>query len=284
MNGLLRLAIAGSLVILSAAAPAERALDTVLAADAKFGRAARPAADAIGAQFAATVIMTLPQGRFARGRDEAVAAVAASPLGSGSAQWRPSGGGVSADGTHAFTYGYMTVGGGEDGRHAKYLSYWVRTGADWRIVAYKRVPVDADYAGAAEIRRLSVGQRQRYGDHAASLAAAERAFAADAQLIGLGAAFLKYGDVAAINLGDKAIVVGNENIARAVAGPEPVAKSPVDWAPDERVIVAPSGDLGVTVGRICIKADTPGACQRTVAFFTIWQRATKDAPWRYVAE
>jgi hypothetical protein len=49
------------------------------------------------------------------------------------------------------------------------------------------------------------------------------------------------------------------------------------------VIVASSGDLGVTIGMI--HPNTPRAGQpANFPFFTIWRRANPTAPWRYVAE
>jgi hypothetical protein len=63
---------------------------------------------------------------------------------------------------------------------------------------------------------------------------------------------------------------------------QPADGSTLNWAPD-RVIVASSGDLGVTIGMI--HPNTPRAGQpASFPFFTIWRRASPTAPWRYVAE
>jgi hypothetical protein len=49
------------------------------------------------------------------------------------------------------------------------------------------------------------------------------------------------------------------------------------------VIVASSGDLGVSIGMI--RRNQPVTGQPTAfPFFTIWRRATPTAPWRYIAE
>jgi hypothetical protein len=58
--------------------------------------------------------------------------------------------------------------------------------------------------------------------------------------------------------------------------------SPVSWAP-ERVIVASSGDLGVTIGWITRNSPEQNRPPRN-PFFTIWRRANASAPWRYIAE
>jgi hypothetical protein len=51
------------------------------------------------------------------------------------------------------------------------------------------------------------------------------------------------------------------------------------------VIVAASGDLGVTIGMI--RPNAPGADgkpQPPIPFFTIWRRDGLNGPWRYIAE
>jgi hypothetical protein len=119
----------------------------------------------------------------------------------------------------------------------------------------------------------------------ASLDEAERSFSQEAQRIGLGPAFAKHGSADAVNLGGPAeagFVVGSENIGRAVSGGSSETSSPVSWAPD-RVIVASSGDLGVTIGMI--RQNEPVSGQPpAVPFFTIWRRPNTAAPWRYIAE
>ncbi len=62
--------------------------------------------------------------------------------------------------------------------------------------------------------------------------------------------------------------------------------STISWGPDN-VIVAASGDLGVSIG--VIKVTSPATASapaqiRNQPFFTIWKRATTGDPWRYIAE
>ena len=54
---------------------------------------------------------------------------------------------------------------------------------------------------------------------------------------------------------------------------ENVVGSPVSWAPD-RVVVAASGDLGVTIGMIRPNEPPPAGAAPGFAFFTIWYRAS----------
>jgi len=120
-----------------------------------------------------------------------------------------------------------------------------------------------------------------------SLDSVERAFSRDAQEIGLQAAFARYGSTDAVNMGGPAraeFVVGADSIAAAVAEGEPDSGSSVSWAPDVRVVVASSGDLGVTIGTIVANEGDSAGTHRRFPFFTVWRRAGPDEPWRYVAE
>ena len=54
-------------------------------------------------------------------------------------------------------------------------------------------------------------------------------------------------------------------------------------APD-RVIVATSGDLGVTIGLIRPSQAPPEGAPPGFTFFTIWYRASPADSWRYIAE
>ena len=195
--------------------------------------------------------------------------------------------GVSADGSHGFTLGHLSVHRADNSvRPAKYLAYWVKRPAGWRIVAFKRLlrngaPVDAQML-APLIPDRSVSPSADplvQARDAASLEAAERAFAAEAQKIGLGPAFAKHGRSDAVNMGrGEQFTVGAANIGRDM-GDAPT--SPVDWGPDG-VLVAPSGDLGLSWGRI--RSNDPAQANLSIPFFTVWQRDDRDTPWRYVAE
>src|SRR5207245_10956127 len=53
--------------------------------------------------------------------------------------WTPVRGGVSADGQHGFTFGYMTIHRGDNtSLPLKYLAYWVKRPEGWRVAAFKR--------------------------------------------------------------------------------------------------------------------------------------------------
>ncbi len=113
--------------------------------------------------------------------------------------------------------------------------------------------------------------------------------------MGIGAAFKLYGSPDAANFGGPDVptfVFGNDAIGAAVGAGSPPNTSAVNWGP-EKTIIAPSGDFGVTIGYIVRNA--PAADPSTGSgqggklppgqpFFTIWRRASPDAPWRYIAE
>src|SRR4051812_38941772 len=123
-------------LILLLTAPAVRAqsaqanAESLLAADRAFSAAAASAAtpaDGLAAMFDAEVV--LPGGpELSVGRDAALARFREAPAWqSGTVTWHPVRGGVSADGTQGFTYGYLTVTAGDPARRErKYLAYWVR--------------------------------------------------------------------------------------------------------------------------------------------------------------
>jgi hypothetical protein len=246
---------------------------------------------------AVDAVMPMGPGGFAEGSAAIAAALRADTLTATSrAAWIPVRAGISADGTQGFTMGFLDVTRA-DGTviPAKYLAYWEHRAEGWRVVAYKRVrravgkvettpwlPV-LPAALVAPTTDTAV-----IAAHRASLAQAERDFSRDAQVMGLGAAFSQYGEEGAMHLGGPTevdFIVGLDAISRSVGAGLPPKTSPVTWAPDHRVVVASSGDLGVSVGYIVVKPERRGAATRApIPFFTVWHRAGPGAPWRYVAE
>ena len=295
-KNMIRILAALILLLAAPAAPAQPAqagLDSLLTADRAFSAAAAHAAtpaDAVAAMFDADI--TMPGGpALTTGRDAVLAALRAAPAWqSGTVSWRPVRGGISADGTQGFTYGFLTVTAGDPARRErKYLAYWVRRPEGWRVAAWKQVPrpageVSADMqppslpaAAAAPNSDPAVTAR-----HQASLAAAERAFSDRAQAIGLRAAFREYGRADAMNMGGgPGFTIGAEAISRDVA-PD-AATSPVNWSA-ERTLAASSGDLGVSMGVIHRNAPSTDGRPNSFSFFTVWRRDRSDGAWRYIAE
>lgn len=272
-------------------------VDQLLAADRAFATAAvrTDVADALEPMFTDDVIMPLPDRRFAMTRAEAVQSLRSNADNAGGRlAWAPIRAGISADGQHGFTFGYMTLHrAAGDSVPLKYMAYWVRTPEGWRVAAYKRArrpPGEVSLAmmPPALPERLVPPTRDAavIERHRESLDAAERSFSNLAQHMGLGLAFQMTGRPDAVNMGgpdSPEFVVGAEAIGRSIGANAPPGSSPVSWAPDVRVLVASSGDLGVTIGYI--RSNDPNApANSAVPFFTIWRRSMSQEPWRYIAE
>lgn len=268
-----------------AQAAAQAAYNALLAADRAFSEAGRgkPLADALGVIFDRDAVMVsggapaLIRGpaaireRFAAKPENATSTV----------EWSPAGGGISADGTHGFTYGAMIVRPqAGTPQPLKYLAYWIKRPEGWRVLGYKRVGMREAAAITSASPVLGWGAK-RADDGGATLKAAESAFSDEAQTIGLRAAFQKWGRPDSINLGGSGdIAIGARAIGEIVGPPEP--GSTVAWAADE-VAVAPSGDMGLSYGLLRLNQPQQGQ-PATIPFFTIWARPKPGDPWRYVAE
>ena len=244
--------------------------------------------------FGDDVIMPVPGNRFVRGRSGVHAALTAAPDHLRSrAEWTPIRAGISSDGQHGFTLGYMTLRRDDKVQTPlKYLAYWIRQANGWRVIVYKRSR-RAEGAVSLTPMPLAVPKQmvpasrdsELIGRYRDSLRQAEQAFSDEAQKIGLGNAFAKWGAADATNMGpgtSATFIVGAEAIGKSVQGDAPAGTSPVSWSA-EMAMVATSGDLGVTIGMIRPNqrtADQPEG----FPFFTIWRRASPADPWRYIAE
>lgn len=243
--------------------------------------------------FATDVAMPAPGG-IAYGSQKAIDALKSNPTNAGAkVVWTPARVGLSGDGAHGFTAGFMTITRADGTVNpAKYLAYWEKQGGGWRVLAYKRTP-SKTAAPSMTVSYLLPKQLMAAKHDAAgieknreSLTDAERSFSRDAQTMGIGEAFKKYGSPDAINLGGPdppTFVTGNEAIGAAVGSGEAPNTSPVNWGP-EKTLIAASGDFGVTIGYIVRnKPGADGKIPPVQPFFTIWQRDATGA-WRYVAE
>jgi hypothetical protein len=267
----------------------------LLATDSGFAAVGRdlPVVEALAPMLADDVEMPAPGG-FIMGRDSVLKALKANPLNTTAHfHWTPVRVGVSADGRQGFTFGYGSVVSGDStATPLKYLAYWVKGSGGWHAVAYKRGrasgPTDPTPMEAALPPNLVAAETDpaRIEAFRQSLDTAERAFSRDAQQIGLRAAFARYGRPDAVNMGGPAraaFVVGADSIGAVVSQDEPDSGSSVSWAPD-RVIVASSGDLGVTIGTIVANEPDSAGTTAKFPFFTVWRRDGVEEPWRYVAE
>jgi hypothetical protein len=269
-------------------------VEDLLAADRAFAAAAAhaaSAADGLAPMFDAEAVMPVPGSGHVAGREAIIAALRADPaFQGGTASWAPVRGGISADGSQGFSFGFLTLTGGDPARRdRKYLAYWVRRPEGWRVVAWRQIVRPPGEVSTAMLAPALPGfaarpsrDRRRLAAHRRSLAAAEQAFSDRAQRVGLRAAFREYGRADAMNMYEGAdFAIGLD----AISGNFPAGEttSPVRWSTTSS-FVAGSGDLGVSIGTI--HTNRPAADGRPDAFpfFTIWRRDTRDGPWRYIAE
>ena len=250
---------------------------------------------ALDAMFADGVIAPWQRGEIVKGKAAVIRALLQSPDSVARLSWAPIRGGVSADGLHGFTFGYLAAEY-PDGRlaHSKYMAYWVREPRGWRVAAWKRRAISAaplasePQPPSLPPRRLKVTTNSDViARYYRSLVNAEAGFASLAQRVGLWRAFADMGSDDAVNMGgpdDPQFVVGAANIARTVVALNGDQPATITWSADT-ALVASSGDLGITFGVIRLKVQQdPGAPSPGTAFFTIWRRASPSAPWRYIAE
>lgn len=207
----------------------------------------------------------------------------------GRVTWAPVRGGISADGTQGFTYGFLTASAGDPAkRNRKYLAYWVKRPIGWRVVAYRHIPREAGDVSTAMFEPALPGFAAKAKADAgliarnqASLAAAEKAFADRAQVVGLKKAFAEYGRPDAMNMyAGAGFAFGLDAV---VANFKEEGPAKIHWSTDKS-FVASSGDLGVSIGTIRPN-DPPKAGEPDgFPFFTVWKRDKPGAPWRYIAE
>lgn len=274
-----------------AATPAALA-EELLAADRAFSASAATVnvIDALLGMFRDDVTMNWPKG-FARGRDEAKAALLSNAANADTRlSWTPLRAGVSADGLHGFTLGVMSMTMPDTTlRPAKYMAYWIKDASGWKVAAYKRAPAGAGpaptemWAPSLPARLVApVTDTAVVDAYRASLIAAEQAFSDEAQVIGTGPAFVKWGRDDATNFGDPnspGYIVGAAAIGAGVGGQSQPGPARIEWSA-ERALVSSSGDLGITFGYIRAKDGS----RPPIPFFTIWRRDSPTAPWRYIAE
>ena len=234
------------------------------------------------------VMFAIPVPGFGIGKEQALSHLGKA-LGSPAAtiRWTPSRAGLSADGQHGYSFGYTEAQVGNEPKLGKYVAYWVRSSEGWRVALLKLVPRTPGAKPAA--LELAIPNPGPWTETVAKepqilkaeLAAREQAFSDEAERIGLGPAFEKFGSADAVNSGGEAgFVKGNKAIGE-LHGTGP---SPLHWAADGGVLVAGTGDLGVTWGMLKRNGPTPPGRLAEIPFFTIWRRASPTAPWLYVAE
>ncbi len=248
-------------------------------------------AEGIAGMLAEDGVLMARGGPF-RGRAAALEGLRQNPTNTGRhARWRSIRGGVSADGQHGFTLGYLDIEGGDPATaRRRYLAYWVRGAEGWRAATFRqalRTATETDAAAQPPALPAAIvaAQPARQAAFTQSLVAAEQAFSDRAQQVGIHQAFQENGRPDAIHLqGPTGFAIGLAAIgANQAAQGGPALPASVNWSADS-AIVASSGDLGVTIGMIRVNGTPPAGQPAAFPFFTIWRRDSPDQPWRYIAE
>jgi hypothetical protein len=270
----------------------EKTIDELVTVDREHARRAQQVSvvDALGGMFADDVYLSA-YGAFHHGRDSALSRLRAVPENlTARLEWAPTRAGVSGDGQHGFTYGFMTLVRADSTKlPLKYLAYWVRKPDGWKVAVYRRGP-RAEGVTTTAMREPSIPDKAVaitrdaavIAHHAKALGDAERDFSALAGKIGLGPAFAQNSAPDAMNMGGgqaAGFLYGPEAIGAGVGAGE-TGPSKLTWGPDT-VFVASSGDLGVTIGHINAPADG-GQPARRIPFFTVWKKV--GGVWKFVAE
>ncbi len=189
--------------------------------------------------------------------------------------WTPAFGDVSADGRLGYTYGFTSASGG--GQRGKYLACWKRIGDTWRLAAFASTRPAPDSSPAPSTpAKTSLGAQVRGHADSHELIAADSTFAARSVTSGAKAAFLAFAADEAIALGGgPQFTEGREAIGAGFDGFP--AGAVLEWWP-VLAQIAPSGDLGCTVGEARITS-----LKHYSKYITIWRRQG-DGSWKFVAD
>lgn len=282
--------------LLAPLSESEEAHDALLRAD--LGRADSVArtglAHGLGSALAADVVYLRGGLPIVRGRVAAQAIVGAESLHVASAvRWQPVRAEVSADGRNGYTYGYTIYGtpasatGAPSIRIDRYIAYWRRDDAGWRIAAYAETygsppaALSLPPVAASAVLRDTLMARTR--GPLEQIRTSDMAFSSLAGRVGTGRAF---GDYAA----ESAQMFSAPG--EFITGPRAISESfglagtsgALVWHPVAGE-VAQSGDMGFTVGNAVFtgRRDDGGQIVRFSKYLTVWKRQ-RDGTWRYVVD
>jgi hypothetical protein len=260
---------------------ASDARGALLAADSSFGRAnpQAPLIDKLSSAFS-DEIHFFAANQHVHGKDLSRKLLATNPANlTATIEWAPRSGGVSADGTNGYTFGFA-LQRSSDGKvlPMKYVAYWLKQRDGWHMLAFKRAPRPSGEAPPhAYIAETPVALNGDSAATARSLAAAEKAFSDDAAVRGTQEAFRSRASRFAATMGGPNNVDFNHGPDEIAAGVGPDTRD-LDWSSDE-VVVAPRGDLGLSMGRIRVRS---APTNPPIVFFTIWR--WENGRWAYLVE
>jgi ketosteroid isomerase-like protein len=291
-------AFAGA-ALLTPLSDAEEAHDALLRAD--LGRADSVAkhgyAIGLASSFANDVLYLRGGLPIVRGRAAAAAIGSAESLAAAAVRWQPVRAEVSADGRSGYSYGYTIYGttsgygttssGAPTIRVDRYIAFWRRDDAGWRIAGYAETygapPPALTLPHAAVAAALPDESMPRTRGPLESIRAADAAFSALAAKVGTGRAFGEYAAENAQIFSTPGEFITGPTAISAAFGPANDNNTLV-WHPIAGE-VAQSGDLGFTVGNAeaTAKREDGTPVLRYSKYFTVWKKQ-RDGSWRYVVD
>ncbi|TMG81317.1 MAG: nuclear transport factor 2 family protein [Betaproteobacteria bacterium] len=190
--------------------------------------------------------------------------------------WAPVFADVSADGRLGYSYGWTR----SSGARGKYLACWQKTHDGWRLAAFassRPVPVpDSVALPPSQPGNGALSAQVRGRADSRELMQADSSFAALSAASGAKTAFLAFAAEDAISFGAGAqLTAGRAAIGASFDGFP--AGAVLEWWPVAAQI-APSGDLGCTVGEARIST-----LHHYSKYLTIWRRQP-DRSWKFVAD
>jgi ketosteroid isomerase-like protein len=231
-----------------------------------------------------------------RGRLAAIAVASTESIdGASTVRWQPVRAEASDDGTSGFSYGYAirasahtaVPGAAPNLRVDRYIAYWEREPAGWRIRAYAEMygtpPQAIQLPDAAHGAALSDVPMPPSRGALDAVRRADVAFAASAAAHGTASAFGRYA------AHDAQVFSGPGDV---ISGPEAItlsfslegSGSALSWHP-VAAGVSNAGDLGFTVGyaRVDGRPDDGRPRISYSKYLTIWKRQP-DGQWHYVVD
>ena len=187
--------------------------------------------------------------------------------------WAPIFADVSADGRLGYSYGWTR----SSGARGKYLACWQKTHDGWRLAAFASTrPGPVPDSISPQPIRGALGAQVRGRADPTELLHTDSAFAALSVASGAKTAFLSFAAENAISFGAGAqLTEGRDAIGASFDGFP--AGAVLEWWPVGAQI-APSGDLGCTVGEARIST-----LNHYSKYLTIWRRQP-DRSWKFVAD
>lgn len=260
-----------TMLLITADRTSER--DALVAADRALSdrTAAVGMLSAFGAAFTDDAAFLYPGAPLLRGSDRIRAFLTSDSV--RAQTWTPMFGDVSADGRLGYTYGYTSSGG----QRGKYLACWTRMSNTWRLAAFASTRLIADSTSLSiAAAKTTLGAQVRGSADSHELIAADSTFAARSVSGGAKAAFLAFAAEEAVAFGGgPRMTEGRDAIGAGFDGFP--AGAVLEWWP-VTAHIAPSGDLGCTVGEARI-----ASLNHYSKYITIWRRQG-DGSWKFVAD